>query len=57
MGYAQDHINAVVRRQAKKLIAGENEQSIRKYLAECYWKPHEIDYIVRLAKRQANATN
>ena len=53
MGYAEDHFRAVAKRQAAKLKAGESEKGIRKYLTECYWKSHEIDYILMLAKRQA----
>jgi hypothetical protein len=53
MGWYEDHSKAVAKRQAKKLIAGETEDSVREYLAECYWKPQEIDYIMQHAKRYA----
>ena len=54
MGYLEDHVNAVIKRQAQKLLSGESEESVRKHLEYCHWKPNEIDIMVEKAKQICN---
>lgn len=51
MGYYEDHLEAVAKRQAKKLKEGKSEKDIRQYLKGAYWQENEIDAIVKKSKQ------
>lgn len=50
MGYYEDHISAVAKRQAEKMKNGESEKDIRKFLKTAEWQETEIDTIIKKAK-------
>lgn len=50
MGFYEDHISAVAKRQAEKMKNGESEKDIRKFLKTAEWQETEIDTIIKKAK-------
>lgn len=53
MGFYEDHILAVAKRQARKMKNGESEKDIRKFLKTAEWQETEIDTIIKKAKQIA----
>lgn len=51
MGYYEDHICAVAKRQAVKMKNGESEKDIRKFLKQAEWQDAEIETIIKKAKQ------
>ncbi len=51
MGYYEDHISAVAKRQAEKMKNGESEKDIRKFLKTAEWQEEEIETIIKKAKK------
>ena len=51
MGYYEDHIKAVAKRQAERLKSGKSASVIRKHLVWCGWQPGEVDTIMAIAER------
>lgn len=51
MGYYEDHISAVAKRQAVKMKNGVSEKVIRKTLTAAEWQETEIDTIIEKAKQ------
>lgn len=51
MGYYEDHISAVAKRQAEKMKDGEREKDIRKFLKAVEWEETEVDTIISKAKK------
>jgi hypothetical protein len=57
MGFYEDHILAVAKRQARKMKNGESEKDIRKFLKTAEWQETEIDTIIKKAKQIALTFN
>lgn len=51
MGYYEDHISAVAKRQAKKMKDGESEKDIQKFLKSVEWEETEVDTIISKANK------
>lgn len=53
MGYYEEHILAVAKRQSKKIKEGKSEKIIRKFLKTSGWEDAEIEIIIKKAKQFA----
>ena len=51
MGFYDEHILAVAKRQARKIKNGESEKNIRKFLKMAEWQETEINAIIEKAKQ------
>lgn len=52
MGFYEDHLKFVAKRQAQKLKQGESEKAIVQYLEACGWEASEVEEILNIAKRK-----
>ena len=51
MGFNEDHISAVAKRQAIRMKEGKSEKGIREFLRSAEWQDTEIDLIIKKAKQ------
>jgi hypothetical protein len=53
MGYYEEHILSVAKRQAMRIKEGKSEKVIRKFLKTSGWEETEIDIIIKKARQFA----
>lgn len=53
MGFYEEHVLSVAKRQARKIKEGKSEKVIRKFLKMADWEETEINTIIEKAKHFA----
>ena len=53
MGFHEDHISAVAKRQALRIKSGKSEKVICKFLKNAGWEEKEIDIIMEKTRQIA----